>query len=220
MKQLLEPGRGISCSPPSSFATGHRVRVLLIRHGHTNSGEDFLSEKGHKQASALAEYLVQLDCSSVYYSGIESTEQTLDPLRWKRPRALIRSTESLEEIEPFYAMGRIEPSPDDIKRIHGLLQNLLDESCEDDCNVLISHCHLIRYLLTVRNLRFLDPGRNRTLDEMQALGLVPSADGWLSIDYGSISSILIDSLGGISLEFINNMSHLPDNLKSISPDLN
>ena len=141
-------------------------RIFLIRHGEAeNNGDDIvLTEKGHKEAEALAERLLGIRFEKIYVSKMTRAQETLEHYREKRTDAPeIIVTDKLNEIYRVLIGGATkegipeEREENDRKRADAIW----DEIISNEGNVAVfCHGNIIRYfikkVLELNNVNFWD----------------------------------------------------------------
>jgi len=175
------------------------AKILLLRHGEASKkGDDtILTEKGNKEAKALAKKLQTIKINKIYVSDITRAQETMKHytnLLEKKPE--ITTTEKLREIYRVIVGGpkREGTAKDrekkDKQRADEIYKELIKQK---GTTAVFTHGNIIRYILAkAMNIKYKDIWTK------------------LFLNTGSISIIEKTKEGLIRVNAINLIDHLPE----------
>lgn len=184
------------------------IRLVLVRHGQdtgsTNGGsERKLSELGKTQAALTGEFLNQFDFDYCFSSDLIRTAETSEVIRLKINNKF-QLTDQLREIRPFYAMGEVDLAEEQAGPVL-LFMNKLMKDCENSLVLAVTHCHLIRYIFSLRSI--IDVSQTRPVQELYKSGLLKRDGCTIDVANCSISVLEISKEGHLNPRLINFTDH-------------
>ena len=190
------------------FQRSDCIRLFLLRHGHDTGSligdpKRELTDNGVRQATCSAELLSAFQFDLFFASDLLRTHQTAKIIGEKQ-RSKLQLTSSLREIRPFYLMGNPEMTDKQGKPIQNFLAKIAQVK-QGAMILAVSHCHLIRYILTLTNCT--DNKKFRTVQEMHDMGLFERQGCTIDMSHCALSMIEIDSKGRLEPKFINYHKH-------------
>jgi len=175
------------------------AKILLLRHGEASKkGNDtILTEKGNKEAKALAKKLQTIKINKIYVSDLTRAQETIKhytQILEKKPE--ITTTEKLREIYRVIVGGPIREgtAKDREEKDKQRADEIYDELIKQEgTTAVFTHGNIIRYLLAkAMNIQYKDIWTK------------------LFLNTGSISIIEKTKEGLIRVDAINLIDHLPE----------
>lgn len=187
------------------------IRMVLMRHGQdtgTVHGDTVreLCETGIEQAQKSASFLEQFSFDQLYCSDHLRAQQTLGIVDLTLNQK-VRVSRKLREVSPFYAMGDIELTKEQVEPIKSFLKAVSENSESGTLVLAATHSHLIRYILSLRSITD-DSLEPRSVNELYEDGLVERKSSMVDILNASFTVVDISKAGLLNPRLINFTDHL------------
>ena len=183
------------------------VRMIFIRHGHdtgslNGDSKRELTENGIRQAVASAELFKTVNFDFIFSSDLLRTQQTCAEIcAYQSARSQLNT--GLREIRPFYLMGNPEMTEGAGKPVRNFLESVMQLK-KGSLVLAVAHCHLIRYILTFKNVR---SEEYRSVNDLFNMDLLPRDGCTIDMSNCGVSVIDIDHEGGMMPCLINYNEH-------------
>ena len=165
-----------------------------------------LSDYGIEQAEKCGDFLKKFSFDSLYTSDHLRAQQTMGIVDLPMGKE-VTVTRKLREVFPFYAMGEIELLQENSLPVKEFLNQLNKKSPEGTLVLAVSHCHLIRYIVSLRSI--VDESLElRSVQDFKDNDLLDRDLSSVEIESSSITVVDISQSGLITPRLVGYTGHL------------
>lgn len=165
-----------------------------------------LSDYGIEQAEKCGDFLKQFSFNGLYTSDHLRAQQTIGIVDLPMGKE-VTVTRKLREVFPFYAMGEIELHHENSLPVKEFLNQLTKNIAEGALVLAVSHCHLIRYIVSLRSI--VDESLElRTVQDFKDNDLLDRDLSSVEIESSSITVVDISQSGLVTPRLVGYTGHL------------